>query len=67
MKTASTPRLLVTALLVVSLGGCPGSEQTLDPADIPATLVVSGGTKPMGQDAVAWAVRCQELGAGALF
>ena len=29
-------------------------------------LVVSGGTKPVGQDAVAWAKRCQELGAGAI-
>jgi len=29
-------------------------------------LVVSGGTKPVGQDAVAWARRCQELGAGAI-
>jgi len=29
-------------------------------------LVVSGGTKPVGQDAVAWAAECQELGAGAI-
>jgi len=29
-------------------------------------LVVSGGTKPVGQDAVAWAERCQELGAGVI-
>jgi len=29
-------------------------------------LVVSGGTKPVGKDAVAWATRCQELGAGAI-
>ncbi len=29
-------------------------------------LVVSGGTKPVGQDAVAWAKRCQELGAGVI-
>ena len=29
-------------------------------------LVVSGGTKPVGQDAVSWAKRCQELGAGTL-
>lgn len=27
-------------------------------------LVVSGGTRPVGQDAVAWARQCQELGAG---
>ena len=27
-------------------------------------LVVSGGTKPVGQDAVAWAKQCQDLGAG---
>jgi imidazole glycerol-phosphate synthase subunit HisF len=27
-------------------------------------LFVSGGTKPAGQDAIAWARRCQELGAG---
>lgn len=27
-------------------------------------LVVSGGTRPVGKDAVAWARRCQELGAG---
>ena len=29
-------------------------------------LVVSGGTKPIGQDAIAWARRCQELGAGVI-
>jgi cyclase len=29
-------------------------------------LVVSGGTKPVGQDAVAWARRCEESGAGTL-
>ena len=29
-------------------------------------LVVSGGTKPVGQDAVTWARRCEELGAGAI-
>ena len=29
-------------------------------------LVVSGGTKPTGKDAVAWAKQCQELGAGAI-
>jgi len=29
-------------------------------------LVVSGGTQPVGQDAVAWAKRCQELGAGVI-
>jgi cyclase len=29
-------------------------------------LVVSGGTKPGGQDAVTWATRCQELGAGVI-
>jgi len=27
-------------------------------------LVVSGGTKPVGQDAIAWAIKCQELDAG---
>ena len=27
-------------------------------------LVVSGGTKPVGQDAIAWAGQCQELNAG---
>jgi cyclase len=27
-------------------------------------LVVSGGTKPVGKDAIAWAKECQELGAG---
>jgi len=27
-------------------------------------LVVSGGTKPVGKDAVAWAKQCQQLGAG---
>ena len=27
-------------------------------------LVVSGGTKPVGKDAVEWAGRCEELGAG---
>jgi len=29
-------------------------------------LVVSGGTKPVGKDAIAWAKECQELGAGVL-
>lgn len=29
-------------------------------------LVVSGGTKPVGKDAIAWATRCQELGAGSI-
>ena len=29
-------------------------------------LVVAGGTQPVGQDAVAWAKQCQELGAGAI-
>lgn len=29
-------------------------------------LVVSGGTKPIGQDAIDWAKRCEELGAGAV-
>jgi cyclase len=29
-------------------------------------LVVSGGTKPVGRDAVAWAAECQELGAGVI-
>jgi len=29
-------------------------------------LVVSGGKQPIGQDAIAWAARCEELGAGCL-
>ena len=29
-------------------------------------LVVSGGTKPVGKDAVAWAKECQDLGAGTI-
>jgi len=29
-------------------------------------LVVSGGTKPVAQDAVAWARQCEELGAGVI-
>lgn len=29
-------------------------------------LVVSGGTKPVGQDAIAWARKCQDLGAGCI-
>ncbi|MGD2124591.1 MAG: imidazole glycerol phosphate synthase subunit HisF [Desulfobacteraceae bacterium] len=29
-------------------------------------LVVSGGTKPVGKDAVEWARRCQDLGAGVI-
>ncbi len=29
-------------------------------------LVVSGGTKPVGEDAVAWAKQCQDLGAGVI-
>ncbi len=29
-------------------------------------IVVSGGTKPTGRDAVAWAKQCQDLGAGVL-
>ena len=27
-------------------------------------LVINGGTKPIGQDAVAWAKKCEELGVG---
>ncbi|MDQ7782024.1 MAG: imidazole glycerol phosphate synthase subunit HisF [Desulfomonilaceae bacterium] len=27
-------------------------------------LVVAGGTKPVGKDAIAWAAQCEELGAG---
>jgi cyclase len=29
-------------------------------------LVISGGTRPVGKDAVAWARQCQDLGAGVL-
>src|SRR5512136_1291910 len=29
-------------------------------------LVISGGTKPVGKDAIAWSVQCRELGAGVL-
>ena len=29
-------------------------------------LVVSGGTKPVGKDAIAWAGQCQDLGAGVI-
>ena len=29
-------------------------------------VVISGGTKPVGKDAAAWAKQCQELGAGAI-
>jgi len=29
-------------------------------------LVVSGGTRPVGKDAIAWARQCEELGAGAI-
>jgi len=29
-------------------------------------LVVSGGTKPVGKDAIAWAKMCQDLGAGVI-
>jgi cyclase len=29
-------------------------------------LVVSGGTKPVGKDAIEWARRCQDLGAGCI-
>jgi cyclase len=29
-------------------------------------LVVSGGTKPVGKDAIAWAKECQKLGAGVI-
>lgn len=29
-------------------------------------LVVAGGTKPVGKDAIAWARQCQELGAGVI-
>lgn len=37
-------------------------------ADMPSgfELVVSGGTKPVGQDAVTWARQCQDLGAGVI-
>jgi cyclase len=29
-------------------------------------VVVAGGTKPVGKDAIAWASRCEELGAGVI-
>ncbi|MCX5884555.1 MAG: imidazole glycerol phosphate synthase subunit HisF [Proteobacteria bacterium] len=29
-------------------------------------LVVSGGTRPVGKDAIAWAAECQDLGAGVI-
>jgi cyclase len=29
-------------------------------------LVVAGGTQPVGQDAIAWAEKCQDLGAGVI-
>jgi cyclase len=29
-------------------------------------LVVSGGTKPVGKDAIAWAKECERLGAGVM-
>ena len=29
-------------------------------------LVVAGGTRPVGKDAIAWAGQCQELGAGVI-
>ncbi|MBW2091655.1 MAG: tRNA-dihydrouridine synthase, partial [Deltaproteobacteria bacterium] len=37
-------------------------------ADMPSgfELVVSGGTKPVGKDAIAWAKQCQELGPGVI-
>ena len=37
-------------------------------SDMPSgfELVVSGGTKPVGKDAIEWAGRCQELGAGCI-
>ncbi|MBN2326476.1 MAG: imidazole glycerol phosphate synthase subunit HisF [Candidatus Omnitrophica bacterium] len=37
-------------------------------AEIPSgfELVVSGGTKPVGQDAIEWAKQCQDLGAGVI-
>ncbi|MDI9570629.1 MAG: imidazole glycerol phosphate synthase subunit HisF [Pseudomonadota bacterium] len=36
--------------------------------DLPSgfELVVAGGTKPLGKDAIPWARRCQELGAGVI-
>lgn len=36
--------------------------------DLPSgfELVVSGGTKPVGKDAIAWAKECQDLGAGVI-
>jgi cyclase len=37
-------------------------------ADLPSgfELVVAGGTRPVGRDAVAWAKRCEQLGAGTI-
>jgi cyclase len=29
-------------------------------------LVISGGTQPVGKDAIEWAIQCQELGAGVI-
>lgn len=58
--------------LVAQAAGAHGSDKVTVAVDarrngdMPSgfELVISGGTKPVGQDAVAWARQCQDLGAG---
>jgi cyclase len=47
--------------ITVAIDGCRNSAM---PSGF--EVVVSGGTKPAGKDAVAWARRCEELGAGVI-
>jgi cyclase len=47
--------------ITIAIDGCRNSSM---PSGF--EVVVSGGTKPVGKDAVAWASRCEELGAGVI-
>jgi len=47
--------------ITIAIDGCRNAEM---PSGF--EVVVSGGTRPVGKDAVAWARQCQELGAGVI-
>jgi cyclase len=48
-------------VITIAIDGCRNNKM---PSGF--ELVVSGGTKPGGKDAVAWAKQCQDLGAGVI-
>lgn len=73
-KTSMNSAVVKTPCLVADAAKQFGSERIVIAIDarrneaMPSgfELVVSGGTKPVGKDAIAWAKRCEELGAGVI-